>query len=478
MGFTSVSRMGSQVWTSGMRRMSGSFALSLAVMLAASPLAAAPGGSANPLDESVRLKTAITVTGDVVTLGDVFDGYLSRPEKVVTQAPKPGQRMTLTAEWLADVARTYGIAWRPANSFDRAIVYQPGQTLSGEDILAAVKKTLIANGMPETYGLTPTAPVAAVTVAMTAVKDAEVRESQFDANARTFSALVQIPPNDPQAAFVQVRGVAFATVQVPVLKQMAGKTTTITEDMIDLIAVPEDVVRPSTVIDPNALVGKTPKSFLRAGQPIRETELTQITLVEMPVFVGDMDNKTRITEEHVKLVPVNAALIPADAVTSPDFLMGKRPRRNLASGVPIRRVDVSFVRQVEVPVAARDLPRGTTMTEADITWSTMDEADVVGLVAMDETEIVGQVTRLGLRAGQPVRKHAIAKAVAVERGQQVTLLWSVASINLTAKGQAMDKGAVGELIRVTNTKSNQTVLAEIVDSHTVRVAAPEQVSSR
>ena len=38
--------------------------------------------------------------------------------------------------------------------------------------------------------------------------------------------------------------------------------------------------------------------------------------------------------------------------------------------------------------------------------------------------------------------------------------------------------AAADVIRVTNTKSNQTVLAEIIDSRTVRVAAPEQVSSR
>ncbi|MCC6915637.1 MAG: hypothetical protein IT566_18210, partial [Rhodospirillaceae bacterium] len=136
-----------------------SFALSLAVMLAASPLAAATtvdgktGGSANTLDEGLRLNTAITVQGDAVTHGDVFQGYLSRPEKVVAQAPKPGQRMTLSAEWLEDTARTYGLDWRPVNTFDRAVVYQPGQTVSGAEIIAQVKAALIANGMPENYGV-------------------------------------------------------------------------------------------------------------------------------------------------------------------------------------------------------------------------------------------------------------------------------------------------------------------------------------
>ncbi len=459
-------------------RMHKSFALSLAVMLAASPLASAAGGSANTLDDELRLKTAVTVQGDVVTLGDVFDGYLSRPEKAITQAPKPGQRMTLTADWLADTARTYGLAWKPANSFDRSIVYQPGQAITGDDVLSAVKAALVAGGMPATHGLTPKTPITTVTVAMNAEKGVEVREAMFDANTRTFSALVQVPPGDPQAMFIQLRGVAFATVQVPVLKQAASKTTTISADMIDLIALPESQMRPSTVIDPDILIGKTPKLFLRAGQPIRETELTQIKFVEVPVFTADIDHETRITDDHIKMMPVDAAMLSGDAVTSPEFLVGKRARRTLAANTPIRRNDVAVMRQIEVPVAARDVPRGTTLTEDDVTLMNVDEADLVGSVAMDFESIVGQVTRLTLRSGQPVRTHAIAKAVAVERGQAVTMVWSVASINLTAQANAMEKGAVGDLIRVTNTKSKETMLAEIIDSRTVRVAAPQQTPSR
>lgn len=462
-------------------RLQKSFALSLAVTLAASPLAAAPdlaAGSSAISPDAVRLKTAITIEADVITLGDVFDGFLPRPEKIVARAPKPGQRMTLTAEWLAETARTYGIEWRPANSFDRAIVFQPGQTITGDDILGAVKERLIAGGMPASYGLTPAAPVASVTVAMSSSREVEVREALYDTNSRTFSALVQIPPGDPQATFVTLRGVAFATVQIPVLKQAAGKTTTITADMIDLIALPENDLRPSMVLDPNVLIGKTPKLFLRAGQPVRESELTKISLVEVPAFVSDMDHETLITKDHVKTVLVNAAMLPADAVTSAEYLLGKRARRGLAASTPIRRADVAFVRRIEVPVAARDIPRGTTVTEADITWLAIDEADLGPNIVTDEAKIVGQMTRLTLRSGQPVREHAIAKPVAVERGQAVTVLWSVTSINLTAQGQAMEKGGVGDVIRVINTKSSQTMLAEIIDSRTVRVAAPDQVSSR
>src|SRR5687768_3546957 len=100
-------------------------------LLASLPLAlalwAAPVRANNGLDDSLQLNTSITVTGGDVTLGDVFTGYLSRPEKVVAKAPRPGQRMVLTSEWLSKLAHTYGLNWQPANAHDRAVIIQPGQ---------------------------------------------------------------------------------------------------------------------------------------------------------------------------------------------------------------------------------------------------------------------------------------------------------------------------------------------------------------
>lgn len=452
------------------------FAVALAATFAAAPMAMAAG--TDMIDEELGLKTTITIQAPVVTLGDVFDGYLARPEKVVTRAPKPGQRMELSAEWLAATARTYGLNWQPANSLDRAIVYHPGQNVTNGDILAAVKASLVANGMPAALEIKSSTPITPVTVSLSAAKDVGVRETQYDAASKVFSAVVQVPANDPNSVFLQVRGVAFATVQVPVLKEAVGKNATLTADMIEFITVPQDQVKPATVTDPDQLVGKTPKMFLKAGEPIRETQLTHIVFLQIPVLIDGMDRDGRIGDEHVKMIEVDAALLPPDAVTDTAFLIGKTPRRPLTAGAPIRRADVALMRQVEVPVATRDLPTGSVVSESDITWVMVNASEAVNGVASSPDEIVGQATRYLVRAGQQFRANSIAKEIAVKRGQSLTVLWSVQSINLTARGTANEQGSVGDVIRVTNIKSNQTVLAEIIDARTVRVAAPAQMSAR
>ena len=77
----------------------------------------------------------------------------------------------------------------------------------------------------------------------------------------------------------------------------------------------------------------------------------------------------------------------------------------------------------------------------------------------------------GIRAGQTLRKFDVKRPIAVPRGKLVTILWSARAMNLTVQGQALEAGGVGEIIKVANTKSKTTVMAEVIDATTVRITA-------
>jgi len=433
-------------------------------------LSAAPA-AANGLNDELQLNTSITVNGPNVLLGDVFRGYLSRPEKIVAQAPRPGQRMTLTAEWLSKLAHTYGLAWQPTSGYDRAVVYQPGQTIAAAEIVAAIKADLIAKGMPANYSVNPAAQLPNITIAASATASIGVREAFFDAANKTFTAVVEIPPGTPNAQFVSLRGAAFPVVTIPVLKEGTAKNTIITAAMLDNMDLPEDQMRPDTVTDVAALVGKAPKVFLRAGVPMRESDVSQIKLVDVPVLNTDVRRENTIADDNITFVAFNAADLPSDVVTDETQLIGRTPRRLLTAGAPVRRGDVQLIRQVEVPVAARDFNRGEMLDESSITWVTMNDTDVVANAIMDEAAIVGRQTKHPIRAGQPLRRFDIVRPIAVERGKLVTILWSTAAMNLTVQGKALETGGVGDVIRVSNTKSKTAVMAEVVDATTVRITA-------
>ena len=446
------------------------------------PLGAPPAVSASHALEAdvadrIQLNSSITVTGDVIRLGDVFSGYLVRPEKVVANAPRPGQRIMLSADWLTTLAHTYGLEWRPTSAYDRAVVYQPGQTVSPADILSTVRKALAAKGMPANFDLSATSPLEAVTVAMTAGTDIGVREAYYDANAKAFTAVVEIPANDPKAFFVPLRGVAFATLPVPVLKENAPKNKIITAAMIDVVNVREELVKSTTITDPSLLIGKSPKFFVKSGLPVQESDVAQVRLIEIPVMGTETSRETKITKNQIVMATFNASDLPQDAVLDAAQLLGKSPRRNLPAGSPIRRGDVQMVRQVQVPVAVRDLDRGEMLTASDLTLVTLTDAEVVGNVLVDMNQIIGRSTKHAMRAGQMMHAFDIARPVAVERGKLVTLIFSVPMMSLTSQGIAQEQGGVGDAIRVTNSKSNTTVVGEVIDARTVRIGMKQTASA-
>ena len=430
------------------------------------------------LDDQLRLNTSITVNDDSIRLGDIFAGYLSRPEKVVATSPPPGQRMTLTADWLRDIAHKNGLSWEPSNVYDRAIVYQPGQVITAQEILAAVKKELVSKGMPANYSVGTALTFAQMTVSMRTTVEIGVREAVYDAGTHGYSAVVEIPPGDPKAQFIPMRGVAFAIVPVPVVKENVPKNTLITANMLTTIDLPEDQVKPSMIVDASLLVGKAPKNFLKPGQAVFENEVAQMSLVEVPVLKIDAQRNDVITKNQVHYITLNADVLPRDTVTNAAELIGRSPRRVLVADAPIRRSDVQVVKDVRVPMLIRDLPRGATVTEGDLNWVTLNESQVPAQTLLDAAEIVGRETKRAINAGQSLHVYDVARPIAVARGKPVTIVFSVPMIKLTVQGQATENGGIGDIIRVLNTKSNVTVTAEVIDAHTVRIVTNQQIAAR
>lgn len=162
-------------------------------LTAVASIATAGNAQADIHDFTADLRPSVTVTGPVVTLGDLFEGDIMRPEKAVAKAPEPGQRFVLGAKWLSDLARTYGIDWRPSNTYDRATVYREGQTISQSDILDHLRGELALHGLPSNYGLEVVTPLSSVTVSTDVAPEIGIREPYFDEESRVFSAVMKCP---------------------------------------------------------------------------------------------------------------------------------------------------------------------------------------------------------------------------------------------------------------------------------------------
>lgn len=200
-----------------------------------------------------------------------------------------------------------------------------------------------------------------------------------------------------------------------------------------------------------------------------------------------VDIRTIETELHEALAmegaPANATLdisnrqqlhivIPSDAeptVAVKDLAYDPRMNRfqavieSPAGGANSVRVKVAghVYASARIPVLAHAMGRGEVIKDSDIEMAEVREEVVRRDIISNRDLLIGQEPRYQLRAGAPIRTAEIQKPVAVSKNSSVTIVLRTKFMTLTAQGRANEDGSVGDVIRVTNVQSKQTVDAKV-----------------
>ena len=122
-----------------------------------------------------------------------------------------------------------------------------------------------------------------------------------------------------------------------------------------------------------------------------------------------------------------------------------------------------------VVVPSHDIARGDTISEADLTTTTVETAVMSGTVTATH-DLVGMEARRTLRAGQTVRLQDVRRPVLVTKGSVVSMSFEAPGVVLTATGKAMSEGGLGETVTVQNPVSYRMISAIVI--------GPGQVSAR
>lgn len=124
----------------------------------------------------------------------------------------------------------------------------------------------------------------------------------------------------------------------------------------------------------------------------------------------------------------------------------------------------------QVIVASRPLKRESVLGTEDVTLAERD----VGLLnqgymtALDQ--VVGNKLTRGSQPHQVITQNQISLAEIVRRGDQVVISAKNSAINVRMPGEALSDGALGEQIRVKNSRSGRTIKARVVGAGQVEVA--------
>jgi flagella basal body P-ring formation protein FlgA len=125
------------------------------------------------------------------------------------------------------------------------------------------------------------------------------------------------------------------------------------------------------------------------------------------------------------------------------------------------RVSVKIERRVTVVKAVADLQRGQILTTADVETTQFWQTSAMRRPVGEAADIVGQAISRNVRKGDVIAAADVASPTVVRRGQLVTVRVVSGSLVLRSVLRAREDGAVGQLIRLTNEKTRQTVDARV-----------------
>lgn len=138
----------------------------------------------------------------------------------------------------------------------------------------------------------------------------------------------------------------------------------------------------------------------------------------------------------------------------------------------VKRAVVSpYVRLSDrVVVTARALKKGDVISAADLAYSDRDRAGSPGDVVRDLDGLIGLRTKRALAGDQLLREGDVEAVPVVERGDRVMLVLQSGALLIQATGQAKERGATGDWIRVVNLDSKRELTGRVDREGRVHVA--------
>ena len=121
----------------------------------------------------------------------------------------------------------------------------------------------------------------------------------------------------------------------------------------------------------------------------------------------------------------------------------------------------------DVPVLNRRVQPGEAIRAADVGWAKLRASMLNRSNILDPRDLIGQTPTRMLFENQPMRMGDTKPLIVVARNETVTMTFQTPRMTLTTQGKALDDGAKGDTIRVTNIKSARVIEATVVGPNQV-----------
>ncbi|MCP4606257.1 MAG: flagellar basal body P-ring formation protein FlgA [Proteobacteria bacterium] len=135
----------------------------------------------------------------------------------------------------------------------------------------------------------------------------------------------------------------------------------------------------------------------------------------------------------------------------------------IADGVSFRRLQIAATLALEIrlPVAARDLARGTILDDRSVKWVDTKLNAPPTQLACSASGIIGRRLLSTVPEGEPFKEAILEKIPIVKRGQRLSVESIQGLVRIRTSGVARQDGALGDRIRIGVQSASQLLWAEV-----------------
>lgn len=238
-------------------------------------LAAAILITATPSQAQIMLRPSVTVTGNVIHLGDLFANAGLAADDTIAAAPALGMRATYSSAWLAAVAREHGLDWAPASEFNQSVVERASRLIGADAIAQRLLQNLAPNVQGADAEIRFDSSSLRLFVPAEAQDDIAIDGLNFDQRTGRFSAFVSAPAGATDAQRLRVTGRLVVEIEIPVPNRAVAINEILSARDVERIKLSRERISSDTLTDPAQLIGKAARHALRAEQPLRTGDVQE-----------------------------------------------------------------------------------------------------------------------------------------------------------------------------------------------------------
>jgi len=171
--------------------------------------------------------------------------------------------------------------------------------------------------------------------------------------------------------------------------------------------------------------------------------------------------------------------VPKGALSFQAFQKDKRILRGQVRLIAVVRVDGVVKNKVrlsgwvdvfeELVCASRNLSKGEIIGQDDIFLKRKNTSKRSPKVLTDMRGALGLMAKHNIRKNTFIKEWMVERPPVVNKGDVVTILAELGGLRVTVPGRTLEKGHLGESIRVQNVMSLKKIYARVVNSNVVRV---------